>query len=266
MSSDAGDRMSLVEFVAQSPRLCAAHDKAGWVGLFARDAEINDPVGSAPHRGTGAISRFYDTFIAPNHIAFAVEHDVVCGMSVMRDLTIRTTMSTGVTLDVPMHLRYDLVEEDGALKIRRLFAHWELPYMIGLLMKQGLKGLWTSIKLGPQLIAHQGLGGMLGFLRGFLGNGRAGKKAAEAFLAAAARGDADAAGALLDHRCELELPAHTPIGLPELVGRLRSAQWRKMIAAGDFVTVTLQAGGRRGVALLRFDYGPQRISGVQVFI
>jgi hypothetical protein len=256
----------LIAAVQQSPALVAVHDRARWCGLYAQDGEVNDPVGSRPHRGRAAIERFYDSFIAPNTIVFRVEQDVVCGMSVMRDLTIRTTMSTGVTLDVPMHLRYDLVEEDGALKIRRLFAHWELPYMIGLLMKQGLKGLWTSIKLGPQLIAHQGLGGMLGFLRGFLGNGRAGKKAAEAFLAAAARGDADAAGALLDHRCELELPAHTPIGLPELVGRLRSAQWRKMIAAGDFVTVTLQAGGRRGVALLRFDYGPQRISGVQVFI
>jgi hypothetical protein len=256
----------LIAAVQQSPALVAVHDRERWCGLYARDGEVNDPVGSRPHRGRAAIERFYDTFIAPNTIVFRVEQDVVCGMSVMRDLTIRTTMSTGVTLDVPMHLRYDLVEEDGALKIRRLFAHWELPYMIGLLLKQGLKGIWTSIKLGPQLILNQGIGGMLGFLRGFLGHGRAGKQAAAAFLAAAQRGDAEAAGALLDHRCELELPAHTPIGLPELVQQLRGLQWRKMIAAGDCVTVSVQAGGRRGVARLRFDYGPQRISGVQVFL
>ncbi len=257
---------ALIAAVQQSPTLVALHDRERWCGLYTQDGEVNDPVGSRPHRGRAAIERFYDTFIAPNTIVFTVEQDVVCGMSVMRDLTIRTTMSTGVSLDVPMHLRYDLVEADGALKIRRLYAHWELPYMIRLLLRQGLKGIWTSIKLGPQLILNQGFGGMLGFLRGFLGHGRAGKPAAEAFLAAAQRGDTAAAGALLDHRCELALPAHSAIGLPELVQQLRGLQWRKMIAAGDCVSVSVQAGGRRGVALLRFDYGPQRLSGVQVFL
>lgn len=256
----------LIAAVQQSPALVAVHDRTRWCALYAQDGEVNDPVGSRPHRGRAAIGRFYDTFIAPNSIAFNVEHDVTCGMSVMRDLTIRTGMPGGIVLDVPMHLRYDLVEEGGTLKIRRLYAHWELPFMIAQLLRTGLKGIWGSLRLGPQLIRHQGLGGMLGFLRGFLGNGRAGRKAVEAFLAAAQRGDVEAAGILLDHRCELELPAYQAKTLPELLAQLQGLQWRKLIAAGHCVTVTVQMGARRGVALFRFDHGPRQISSLQVFV
>jgi hypothetical protein len=256
----------LIAAVQQSPALVAAHDRDRWCGLYARDGEVNDPVGSRPHRGRAAIERFYDTFIAPNTIAFRVEQDVVCGMTVMRDLTVQTGMSTGVTLNVPMHLRYDLVDEGGVLRIRRLYAHWELPLMIGALLKCGLKGIWTSIRLGPQLIANQGFGGMIGFMQGFLGNGRAGKKPAQAFLGALQRGDVAAAGVQLDHRCELAMPAHRGVTLPELVERLRGVQWRKMIASGNCVTVTIQVGGMRGVALLQFEHGPRQISGVRIFI
>lgn len=255
----------LIAAVQQSPQLVAVHDRARWCGLYAVDGEVNDPVGSRPHRGRAEIERFYDTFIAPNTIVFRVEQDIVCGMSVMRDLNIKTTMSTGVTLDVPMHLRYDLVDEGGALKIRRLYAHWELPFMIGQLLKTGLKGLWTSIKLGPQLIANQGFAGMLGFMRGFLGHGRAGKRNVVRFLEAAQRGDIAGAGALLDHRCELEMPAHQSQALADITTRLRGVQWRKLLAAGNCVTVSIQMGGQRGVALFRFDYGAQKISGLQVF-
>lgn len=256
----------LIAAVEQSPALVAVHDRARWCNLYAVDGQVNDPVGSRPHDGRAAIERFYDTFIAPNTIVFQVEQNIVCGMSVMRDLGIQTTMSTGVTLKVPMHLRYDLVEEGGALKIRRLHAHWELPFMISQLLKTGLRGIWTSIKLGPQLIANQGFGGMLGFMRGFLGSGRAGKRAAEAFLDAVSRQDVAAAGALLAKACELEMPAYRVLPLPELAGQLRGLQWRKSIAAGNCVTVSLQLNDRRGVALFRFDQGPRRISSLQVFV
>ncbi len=256
----------LIAAVKQSPALVAVHDRARWCSLYAVDGQINDPVGSRPHNGRAAIERFYDTFIAPNKLVFHVEQDIVCGMSVVRDLSIQTLMPTGVTLNVPMHLRYDLVEEAGVLKIRRLYAHWELPFMIAQLLKTGLRGLWTSLKLGPQLIANQGFGGMLGFMRGFLGSGRAGKAAVKNFLAAAQQGDVAKAGACLDHRCELEMPAHRAVTLPELIAGLRGLQWRKMIAAGNSITVTLQQGGRRGVAMFQFDHGPRQISGLQIFI
>jgi hypothetical protein len=256
----------LLAAVQQSPALVAMHDRARWCGLYAVDGQVNDPVGSRPHNGRAAIERFYDTFIAPNKLVFHVEQDIVCGMSVVRDLSIQTLMPTGVTLNVPMHLRYDLVEEGGVLKIRRLYAHWELPFMIVQLLKTGLKGIWSSIKLGPQLIAHQGFGGMLGFMRGFLGSGRAGKRTTEAFLTAVSRGDATDAGHRLANSCYLEMPAHSQVSLEEIVAGLRGVQWRKMIAAGNCVTVTLQQGSQRGVAMFQFDHGPRQISGLQIFI
>lgn len=245
-----GDR--LVAFVSQSPLLCQAHDRAGWVGLFARDGEVNDPVGSRPHRGREAIERFYDTFIAPNHIAFAVEHDIVRGMSVMRDLVLTSTMSTGLAIPVPMHLRYDLVEEGGVLKIRRLFAHWELPVL--LLRQLGtVKGWVTSMQLTPSLLRHQGVGGLMGFMRGLGGRGRRGKPVAEEFLAAASHGDAGA--------MELLAPG-TP---PELAAQLRGARYRKFLASGDYVTATVEMGQRRGVLVLHFGETSRRISGVELF-
>jgi hypothetical protein len=256
----------LIAAVNQSPALVAVHDRARWCSLYTADGQVNDPVGSRPHQGRAAIERFYDTFIAPNTIDFRVEQDIVCGMSVMRDLNIQTTMSTGVVLNVPMHLRYDLVVEGGALKIRRLYAHWELPFMISQLLKTGLKGIWTSIKLGPQLIAHQGFGGMLGFMRGFLGSGRAGKSTAETFLRAVSRGDVAAAGNCLANSCYLEMPAHSQAHLDDIVTQLRGVQWHKLIASGNCVTITLALAGRRGVALFHFDKGPRQISGLQIFI
>jgi hypothetical protein len=237
MSSDANGGQtpisnSLISFVAQSPQLCAAHDKAGWVALFARDGQINDPVGSKPHDGHAAISRFYDTFIAPNALKFDVERDFVSGMSVMRDLTLTSTMATGLAIPVPMHLRYDLVVEDGALKIHRLYAIWELP----VLLRQQLgsfKGWVTSMQLTPQLLRHQGLVGLVGFMRGLSGVGDAGKRAALAHIAAA----------------------------PEFAGAVVG----KVLASGQYVGVTLTRYGQRGVALFRFDAGPEQISSVQIY-
>lgn len=263
MSSDPA---ALLAFVAQSPKLCARHDRAGWVGLFATDGQVNDPVGSRPHDGREAIERFYDTFIAPNALSFAVEHDVVCGMTVMRDLNIDTTMSTGAKLSVPMHLRYELVEESGALKVRRICAHWELPGMMWQMMKLGLRGLWTSIALTPRLLRHQGIGGLIGFMRGLFGSGRAGKRTAEAFFAAAKRSDAAAAGALLEEDCTLEVPPGTKVALTDLIPGLRELEWRKLIGAGNFASATVHIGPRRGVALFRFDQGPARISSLQIYI
>lgn len=270
MSSDNGGQTPipnpLISFVAQSPKRCRAHDRAGWVALFAPDGQVNDPVGSRPHEGREAIGRFYDTFIGPNTLSFAVEHDIVCGMSVMRDLNIDTTLSTGARLSVPMHLRYELVEHGGRLAIRRLYAHWELPGMMWQMMRQGLLGLWTSIKLTPQLLRHQGIGGLFGFMRGLSGSGRAGKRVVEAFFTAARSGNLDEARSCLAEGCALEVPAGTRVELADLLPGLRELQWRKLIGSGNFTTATIHIGRRRGVALFRFDRGPRRISSLQVFI
>ena len=190
---------ALLDAVEQSPKAVAVHDKSAWVGIFAADGQVNDPVGSTPHVGPEAIARFFDTFIAPNTIKFDVQHDVVAGMSVVRDLTVYTTMSTGVTMQIPMHLRYDLSSDgpDGALQIQKLFAHWELQKMVGQLLTSGGRGLLASMILGPQLLRHQGLSGCAGFLRGLSGVRKRGKRRVVDLVAALGRADVTAVSALL---------------------------------------------------------------------
>lgn len=268
MSSERFSAAERLVTVKASPAAVAIHDRAAWVGLFAADGQINDPVGSRPHTGRAAIERFYDTFIAPNRIVFHVDHDLVCGMTVLRDLTIETTMATGVTLQVPMHLRYDLVEEAGALKIQRLYAHWELRPMMLQLLRCGLVGLWTSLKLGPQMLRHQGLGGVIGFAQGFAGVGETGKRRAAEFLAAISRGDTATAEAELVPGAMLEWPCGTALPVWQFAARARGLRGSKLLAAGRSVTATvmLADASARGVALFRFDAADPRISGVQVFI
>lgn len=209
--------LDVLAFVEGSPAAVAAHDRAAWVGLFTANARVNDPVGSRPHVGTAAIERFYDTFIAPNVIRFDVRHDVVCGQTVFRDLTILTTMRSGLTLGVPMHLRYDVVVENGAPKIDYLAAHWELAAMIGQMLRSPILGARTSLTLTAKLIRNQGLGGTLGFLAALRSVGHPGKRAAADYLSAC------------------------------------GYHWSKLIAAGRTVTASLEVDGRPAVAQFDFD-------------
>ena len=104
------------DVVKASPTAVAAHDKAGWIALFDQGYVIEDPVGSRPVRGD-AISGFWDAFIAPNDIAFNVHHDWVDGLHVVRDVTIVTSLATGLQVSTPAHLRYELVDRGGHLKV-----------------------------------------------------------------------------------------------------------------------------------------------------
>lgn len=228
MFSDAQKR----DYVAQSPVLCAKHDKAGWVGLFARDGQINDPIGSKPHNGRVEIENFYDTFIAPNQLSFDVEHDIVNDMTVVRDLHIITVMSTGLRIPVPMHIRYVLKEEDGALRIHRLYAHWELDEMLRL-QRSTLKGLWTSVLLTPRMLKYQGLAGVNGFMQGLEGVGAEGKRTALAHIANAQQ--------------------------------FKGYSAHKALAQGNWVSVTVKKDAERGVVFCRFDQGPAAVSETQFF-
>ncbi|WP_336620142.1 nuclear transport factor 2 family protein [Rhodococcus sp. G-MC3] len=237
----------LLATVQGSPDAVAAGDRNAWVDLYSAEGIVNDPVGSKPHVGKAAIARFYDTFIAPNTINFHVENDIVSGMSIVRDLTLETIMSTGATLNVPMHLRYDLVDENGVLKIARLEAHWELAKMIRGLLGAGMAGLTASAKLTPQLIGNQGFGGALGFMRGLKGVGEEGKRAAQSAL--------DGDGTL-----EVELASGEPISRESLSG-----SYRKFIAAGRTVSATVERSTGNGVVFVRFAPSGLDIESVTLF-
>ena len=66
--------------VKRSPEVVGVWKKqrGEWLGLFAEDAFIEDPVGCPVHSGPAARARFFDTFIDPNRITFDVRSEVVC--------------------------------------------------------------------------------------------------------------------------------------------------------------------------------------------
>ena len=137
----------LLAVVERSPAATAVHDRTAWVGLFTADGRVEDPYGSRPHVGHDQIGRFYDTFIAPRQIIFHRDVDVTVGATVVRDLMLEIVMAADVTLNVPMHLRYDLRESDGDWRVERLRAHWELPTMVVQMLRQGAKSLPPAIRL-----------------------------------------------------------------------------------------------------------------------
>lgn len=175
---DVGACLSLINM---SPAAVTSQDKCAWLNLFASRAVVEDPVGSRPNihdRGNphGPLARFYETFIRGNKIIFNVEHDFVQGGAVLRDLSMTIVMSNKVQVSVPMHLLYELVEQDGELKIQRLAAHWELVPMSRQLQSFGLASLKVSVLNSIKMLRYLGVGGMLGFMQARHSIGRAGKE------------------------------------------------------------------------------------------
>ncbi len=167
--------------VRSSPIAVAAHDKAGWIALFDTDYVIDDPVGSRPVRGED-ISGFWDAFIAPNDIEFVVHHDWIDGLHVVRDVTIVTTLATGLQVTTPAHLRYELVERDGALKVERMAAHWELVPNFAQLMRPRAAHLRSMATMNASLVRNLGLGGTARFVGAISSVGKKGKRAVQAYL------------------------------------------------------------------------------------
>jgi hypothetical protein len=255
--SAVATRDQLMAVVEGSPKAVGAHDRSAWVSLFSADGQVNDPVGSRPHNGRASIEKFYDTFIAPNTITFHVERDIVCGRTVWRDLSLATEMSTGVVLNVPMHLRYDLVGEPDSLQIGTLYAHWELATMLSQLATAGAAGVKAAAKLTPQLLSNQGIGGAIGFSSGILGVGSKGKRAATRFLDAAKVGRIPP--------IPVELPAGTNLSTADANDLLTGVSRGKVLAAGRTVTASVVVCGEPAIALFGFEPSGHRINRVRFF-
>jgi len=106
-------------------------DRAAWLGLFAPDAVVEDPVGPSPfdeagagHRGSAAIAAFYDAVIAPNEsITFEIESSYVCGSEVADVGVIRTVLPGGRFVAVVRGVYTYRANDAG--QIAALRAFWE---------------------------------------------------------------------------------------------------------------------------------------------
>lgn len=263
--AEAHGRDELLAAVERSPQAAAAHDRAGWVGLFTGDARVEDPVGSQPQVGHEAIGRFYDTFIGPRDITFHRDLDIVSGTVVLRDLELEVAMDSAVTVFIPAFLRYDLRPVTGEWQIAALRAYWELPAMMLQFLRTGSGATRPALQLSRALLGNQGLGGTAGFLTGFRRAGRRHKKLVETFLNAASRADKSAAYHALSRTATMTLGEDELLDIVELFEQLRGASWTKVTGAGSTVAVSLASDHRRGIMFADVPWRGNRINRIRYF-
>jgi steroid Delta-isomerase len=107
-----------------------AGDRDAWLGLFADDAVVEDPIGPSAfdpegkgHRGIEAIGAFYDNVIGANEsIRFTIHQSLLCGDEVANVGVIRITFAGGGAVEVDGVYTYRR-SPDG--KIAALRAYWE---------------------------------------------------------------------------------------------------------------------------------------------
>jgi hypothetical protein len=238
---------ALLAAVERSPEAAAAHDRAGWVGLFTADGRIEDPVGSWPHVGPVEIGRFYDTFIGPRDITFHRDLDVVHGSAVVRDLDLEVVMGSAVTMTIPAFLRYDLREVNGGWKIAMLRAYWELPSMMLQFLRNGASAVPATIELSQGLIRNQRLRGTAGFAAGFRRVGSRRKQLVDSFVNAVGSGDRLAAQRTLSSDATMTFGDEDVADIADLVARCPGAGAPKRIAAGSTVAASITSTEGRGV-------------------
>ena len=113
-----------------------AHDRDGWIALFADDAYVQDPVGPSVfdpegkgHHGKEGVARFYDMAIAPNKdVTFEIHNSHLCGDEVANVVTLHITMADDSKVNLDCVICYKRSPDD---KIASLRAFWETANVPG---------------------------------------------------------------------------------------------------------------------------------------
>jgi hypothetical protein len=258
-------RADLLTTAERSPAAAGARDRKTWVGLFAADGSVEDPVGSTPHRGVAAIGRFYDTFIGPRVIRFHPHIDIVVGPTVVRDGQLEVTMASTLTLMVPVYIRYDMRDDAGELKITALSAFWELPAMVGQFLRGGVRALPAGLQLSRLLMRNQGFVGALGFLGGFRGIGSGAKGVVARFLDAACAGDEVGMRRRLAAQARVSSGDDLALSAGDLLKHLSGARWRKLVGSGYVIVAAVERAGQHSVVFAEVGSDPVAITRIRVF-
>lgn len=261
-------RTELLAAVERSPQAAGAHDRDGWVGLFAAGGQVEDPVGSRPHRGAATIGRFYDTFIGPREITFHRDVDICRGATVVRDLELEVTMgirSKAVTMRIPAYLRYALQPAETGAQVTELQAYWELPTMVGQFLRSGVGAVPAGLQLSGALLRNQGFAGAAGFAQGFRGAGRPGKRLFTALLDDLRAGDEVALRRRLSRDTTVCAGEDGPLGVSGLVELAAGAHWHKLIGSGYSLVAGLDRDGRRAVLIADVTPKPMTVTRLRYF-
>jgi hypothetical protein len=266
-------RQELLAVVERSPERVAAHDRESWLALFRDDALVEDPVGSPPARkATGALGRFWDTFIAPHQIRFEVRRDHVIGRDVFRDAVIHTRIGPNVAIEVPAYLLYQLDDGAHGLQVSRMAAHWQLGRLSLGALKLGPRAWLPMTRLFGRMLRLMGLSWVSGYLASlWSGIGARGLAAAtELARALEARDGAALAALFVDDTATVELGA-TVLSPSALLTALRAPARLEVAApvtAGWTTSFRFRIDGptpSEGLALLEFAPGLGRIRRARFF-
>jgi hypothetical protein len=262
----------LLDVVARSPAHVAAHEREQWLGLFSDGARVEDPVGSPPARkDTGALGRFWDTFIGPHDIRFAIKRDHFLGRDVFRDAVIHTRIGEALKIDVPAYLLYQLDDATGTMQVARMAAHWQLGTLSLGAMRLGPRAWVAMTVLFGRMIRLMGPGWVAGYLSSlWRGIGRRGLRAVESLGDAIAGGDAAAARALFSDDATIQLGAAEagPADLARLFAGRRRLDVDAPVTAGWTTSFRFALDGARpceGLALVEFAPDTGRIARARFF-
>lgn len=265
VSTSPSFREARIAAVRRSPELADAHDRAGWLGLYAADAIVEDPVGTPPAR-RGVFTRrgreddlelFYRVFIAPTSLRAEAKRDVVVGDTVMREVVLHVRLSGGARAAIPAFLEYDLVPLGDGFRVRHLRAYWDAPRNGREVVSQGVRGKLTSVLSGLRLLRHFGRGWTGKYLAGTKrGIRRDGAPKVAALQKAIGAGDPGGFDGLAAPGATVTLPGAAPTPLRELSPSLELA-FDAPICAGFHAVGACRArvDGRdvSGFAVVSFD-------------
>ncbi len=124
-----------------SAKFAMAKDKESWLGLFAEDAFLADPVGKSMldpggkgHQGKAAIERFWDNVIAKANLTLVASQRIPCDNTCVAVLQ-ATNDFGGIKTVVNMVGLYE-VNEDG--KLSSLKVYWDFSELTAQLKEHGI--------------------------------------------------------------------------------------------------------------------------------
>jgi hypothetical protein len=266
-------RQELLDVVERSPHWVAAHHRENWLALFGDDALVEDPVGSPPARkSTGALGRFWDTFIAPHEIRFEVRRDHVIGRDVFRDAVIHTRIGPRISIEVPAYLLYQLGDGANGLHVSRMAAHWQLGRLSLGALKLGPRAWLPLTRLFARMVRLMGLSWVRGYLASlWSGIGARGLETAFRLARKLGARDAAAVAALFDDGAIVELGAVrlSPDALFSALPPGSRLEIEAPVTAGWTVSFRFRIDGPRpkeGLALLEFASASRRIRRARFFV
>ncbi|HET9238244.1 MAG TPA: hypothetical protein VFO10_13370 [Oligoflexus sp.] len=170
---------SMLATAKASPQAVEAHDRRAWLELFTDKAQIEDPVG-APRlqrqgRSDPIFSRFYETFMASTQIQFIGHGDYFSGSTILRDVDIRTDISSECGVTVPAFVSYDIQAVSEGPRIAALRAYWELSSNVTQLAAHPLACAGPSWALSQRMLRELGASYSLGYSKALVSVGSKGQ-------------------------------------------------------------------------------------------